>query len=372
MNIGYIAPVVYPFVKGGAEKRIHEVGRRLADRGHEVTIYSRHWWDGPRMTDHAGMTLQSIGPPTELYANGDRRSIKSALGLATRVLVKIKPREHDILATPVAPYFHVTAAKLAGAIRRTPLVVIWHEVWGDYWRQYIGQLGRIGSLVEHGIGRIPHHPVAPSEMTANRLAELGPAREKITVIPNGIDVAAIQNVPEVTEGFDILYAGRLIEDKNVDLLLDSFNRVSDDATMGIIGDGPMREALETQAAKLTCADRVDFLGFLDSYDDVLGHMRAAPTFVSPSVREGFGITLLEAMAADCTVIAVDHPHNASREVVGEAGFVTEPTVEAVAEALGQALAGAKPSRNPVVAAKAYDWEKIIGQIEAYYSEVIHQ
>jgi len=84
----------------------------------------------------------------------------------------------------------------------------------------------------------------------------------------------------------VCFAGRLIEHKNVDLLLKAFDRVAADydATLGIVGDGPERDALEAQADALTHADCVESLGFLDDYEEVLGHMRAADIFSSPSTR----------------------------------------------------------------------------------------
>jgi glycosyltransferase involved in cell wall biosynthesis len=91
---------------------------------------------------------------------------------------------------------------------------------------------------------------------------------------------------------------------------------------------------------------VTFLGFLDEYEDVLGHMRAAQVFVSPSTREGFGITYAEAMAADCIVIAAGHPESAAGEVIGEAGYLVEPTVDGVVEVLDSAIAGSAPRRLP--------------------------
>ncbi|WP_321163489.1 glycosyltransferase [Halorubrum sp. AJ67] len=62
-----------------------------------------------------------------------------------------------------------------------------------------------------------------------------------------------------------------------------------DGTLGIVGDGPERDALEAQADALTHADRIDFLGVLDDDADVCGHMRAADVFCSPNTREGFRI-----------------------------------------------------------------------------------
>jgi hypothetical protein len=46
MKIAYVYDAVYPWVKGGAEKRIYELSRRLAKRGHDVHCYGMKWWQG--------------------------------------------------------------------------------------------------------------------------------------------------------------------------------------------------------------------------------------------------------------------------------------------------------------------------------------
>jgi len=70
----------------------------------------------------------------------------------------------------------------------------------------------------------------------------------------------------------VLFAGRLIERKNVDLLLDAFDAIADehDVTLGVIGDGPERDRLEAQRDSLAHAVAVTLLGFLDDYEDVWG------------------------------------------------------------------------------------------------------
>jgi len=367
MNIAYVAPVVYPFVKGGAEKRIHEIGSRLADRGHEVTIYSRHWWDGPRVREHAGMTLRAIGPDHDIYGMGGRRSITNSVSFTLRALKTIpRSEDYDLYVTPAMPYLHVFASSFMSVVRRTPLVVTWHEAWGDHWYQYMGWSGAIGKGIEWLSGLLPQHVVAPSETTARRLNEFPFVNREVTVIPNGINIDRIRHVSPSDDGFAVLYAGRLIEDKNVQLLLDGFDQLDTDAHLGIVGDGPQSDVLRAHAASLSCRDRVSFLGFLDEYEDVVAHMHAADVFVSPSVREGFGITLLEAMAADCTVITVDHPNSAGSEVVEEAGFAVQPTADAIAARLDESLAGKRPAGDPVLAAREYSWGRVTDQTEAYY------
>jgi glycosyltransferase involved in cell wall biosynthesis len=376
MQITFISNVVYPFVTGGAEKRIHEIGTRLADEGHNVTVYSRHFWDGPKEIPHEGMTLRAVAPAADLYAD-DRRSITEALDFAARVLPSLRRRlardEHDVVVVSVFPYFPVLSTKLASLGTDTPLVTTWHEVWGNYWEEYLGRLAPFGKITEHVTARTPQHPTAISGVTADRLAAIGPDRDRIEIIPNGIDVEQIRTAPLPDRGYDVCFAGRLIEHKNVDLLLKAFDRVAADydATLGIVGDGPERDALEAQADALTHADCVEFLGFLDDYEEVLGHMRAADIFSSPSTREGFGLTFAEAMAADCTVIAADHPDSAADEVIDDAGFLVEPNVDALTEILDRALGGARPETPPREHAQQYDWDAVAKQAETAYRRAVN-
>jgi glycosyltransferase involved in cell wall biosynthesis len=375
MRVAFLTNVVYPFVTGGAEKRIHEIGTRLAERGHDITIYGRQFWDGPSEMTHEGMTLRAVAPATELYT-GDRRSITEALDFATRALPSLRAHlqqnAHDLVVASVFPYFPVFSAKLSALGTEVPLVTTWHEVWGNYWDEYLGRLAPFGKVTEYLTAHTPQYPVAISGITADRLAGLGPDRDTIEIVPNGIDSDQVRTAPLPDSGYDILFAGRLIEHKNVDILLEAFDTVASDydATLGIIGDGPELETLQAQRATLTYADSVDFLEFLEEYEDVLGYMRAADVFASPSIREGFGITFVEAMAADCTVVAADHPDSAADEVIGDAGFLVEPNVTEVAGALDSALSGHHPPEDPPARAARFDWDNIADKAEATYRQAI--
>ncbi|AQL42259.1 hexosyltransferase [Halorientalis sp. IM1011] len=382
MNVCFVSNVVYPFVTGGAQKRVHEIGTRLAEEGHDVTVYGRHFWDGPKEMTHEGMTLRAAAPEAELYEDEGRRSITEAIDFSVRLLPTLRRHidEHDLVVASVFPYFPVLSAELATLPGDTPLVTTWHEVWGDYWDDYLGRLAPGGKLVERVTARVPQHPIAVSGVTADSLATMGPARSEIDVVPNGIDVEQIRGAPlpedswraDGEPGFDVLFAGRLIEDKRVDVLLEAFDAVATDhdATLGIVGDGPERERLQHLADDLDTADRITFLGFLEEYEDVLGHMRVADVFASPSTREGFGITYAEAMAADCLVVGADHPDSAADEVIGDAGLLAEPTVDGVASALRSALSGERPATDPTERAELFDWDAVAEQAESVYRRAV--
>ncbi|QCJ45967.1 glycosyltransferase family 4 protein [Haloprofundus sp. MHR1] len=380
MRVCFVSNVVYPYVTGGAEKRIHEIATRLVAKGHDVTIYGRHFWDGPEEITHEGITLRAVAPATDLYTD-DRRSITEAIDFSARLAIPLRKelstQNHDLVVASVFPFFPILSSKLAGLGTGTPIVTTWHEVWRSYWNDYLGRLAPFGQTIEYLTAHTPQFPIAVSGITADRLAKIGPSRNSIEVVPNGIDISQIDDAPlprdNGQDSYDVLFAGRLISDKNVSLLLDAFDSIADhyDATLGIIGDGPESDRLRKQASKLGCSEQISFLGFLDEYDDVLGHMRAARVFASPSTREGFGITFAEAMAADCTVIAADHPESAASEVIEDAGYLVDPSKEAVADALDRALAGDRPTQNPRSRAQQFDWDNVADQAESAYRRAVN-
>jgi glycosyltransferase involved in cell wall biosynthesis len=151
-------------------------------------------------------------------------------------------------------------------------------------------------------------------------------------------------------------------------LLSAFDELAaeHDLTLGIVGDGPRSDELRDHAQSLTHSDRVTFHGFVEADRDVYGHMRAADVFALPSVREGFGITVLESMAAGCIPVVASHPNSAATEVVGECGFVAEPDVSPLADTLERALTEGDGAPDPVEHARDFDWDQVSAMAEEVY------
>jgi glycosyltransferase involved in cell wall biosynthesis len=369
MKIAYVYDAVYPWIKGGAEKRIYELSRRLVQRGHEVHWYGIKWWSGEEVLLKDGLHLHGVCPPMDLYFKG-RRSYKEALYFAWRTLRSLRGK-YDLIDCQEFPYLPCFSSKLWSIASGAELFITWHEVWGDYWYEYLGPLGSFGVAVEKAVAALGAKNIAVSESTRRGLRSMG--IEEVGVVPNGIDLREIQGVKAEDEGSDFIFAGRLIRDKNVDLLIRSLGLVKEevpDLRCIIIGDGPERGMLENLVHALGLDENVRFLGFLEKHEDVVAQMKASRLFVLPSTREGFGIVVLEANASGLPVVTINHKRNASADLITEGtGFLCEPTCESLASSLLRGLEeGASMRQSCLELAKSYDWGEICLSLEEHYQQ----
>ena len=104
MKIAYVYDVMYPYVKGGAEKRVWEISRRLAKKGHEVHIYGMKYWDGADVFIKEEVYLHGICAPIELYVDG-RRSIKEAMYFARKIILPLTKGDCEIIDCQEFSYF---------------------------------------------------------------------------------------------------------------------------------------------------------------------------------------------------------------------------------------------------------------------------
>ncbi len=367
MKIGYVYDAIYPWVKGGAEKRIYELSRRLAGRGHEVHCYGMKWWPEDETILREGVLLHGICQPMPLYAEG-RRSMKQAAYFAAKVLSI--DADCDVVDCQNFPYLSCFSAKLRYGLEGSEIFITWHEVWGDYWYEYLGRKGIFGRFIEKAAARLTNRNIAVSERTRKDLERLG--AKGIRVVQNGIDWPRIEKIRASEKQSDLVYVGRLVEHKNVDLLLRAIGIVKrsvPDVRAVVIGDGPEMENLKALVSELELNKNVEFTGFLENYDDALALLKSSKAFASPSSREGFGMAALEANACGLPIVTVNHRMNAVSDLVTkETGIVCEPSGEALAEAIKQTLKEGEGMRRQCMdLARRYDWEEICDRAETVYA-----
>ncbi len=373
MKIAFVYDAVYPWIKGGAEKRIYELGKRLAEKGNEVHVFGVKWWEGDDRIENEGIMVHGVCEARELYVNG-RRSISEAVIFSIKLLPHLIREDFDIIDVSAFPYFSCFSAKFVSMVRRTPMTITWHEVWGNYWYEYMGLPGFFGWLVENMVSKLVSESIAVSAMTKKDLKSLGV--DCIHIVPNGIDLKRIANIPPAGDECDIIFVGRLIKEKKADVLLEAVDYVRKmlpDVKCHVIGSGPEKEQLLKFAVERRLQDNVKFFEFMEYYE-VIARIKSSRLFVLPSSREGFGTVVIEAFACGVPVVTVKSKHNAAYELVNEdTGFVVNPDAKELGEAIcilikDDALRE-KMSAAAVARAQDYDWDRMVRKLTYLYEKL---
>jgi glycosyltransferase involved in cell wall biosynthesis len=227
--------------------------------------------------------------------------------------------------------------------------------------------------------RLPDGIVAISQKTRGDLIKCKVRPERIDVIPVGIDLERIIKIAPAARTTDVLFAGRLIHEKRVDLLLNAIAIAKTEVPMiscAIVGDGPERGTLEDLAATLGLDESVTFTGFVDQ-DVLTAHMKSSKVFVLPSVREGFGLVIIEANACKLPVISIRHEMSAARELVrdGVNGFLIgkispREIAEAILKLVTDDALREQLAENGFEMSKKYAWSDISKSVIGTYEKLI--
>lgn len=155
-----------------------------------------------------------------------------------------------------------------------------------------------------------NHVIAVGEGVADDLNQnFSVPRARMSVIGNPIDGPRLRNLaqeqPCIALPDDyVLGVGRLVPNKNFDLVIRAYAQAQIDPSLVLLGQGPEEQALRSRVAEFGLEDRVIFAGFVKNPYPFMSRARA---LVSGSRAEGFPNTLIEAMAVGCPVIATDCP-----------------------------------------------------------------
>ena len=220
------------------------------------------------------------------------------------------------------------------------------------------------------------HICVVSESMGKRCQELGVVSTPVSIISMGVDLKTrFFPVPDVHRRRNrIIYVGRLVEKKGVKYLIDSIKIIREtlsDVELIIVGDGPLRQSLETQVNNLSLSSNIVFKGGLKQ-ERLPALYSSAAISVLPSVidsygdQEGLGLTVIEAMGCECAVVASSL--DAVKDIItdGKTGVFFEPgNADQLAEKI-QALLSDDEARNIIAKSgrdyvvNRYDWS-IIGE-----------
>lgn len=339
---------------GGAEKYIHEIGKRLAKK-HEVSLFCSRYPGALEKEEIDGIEIIRSGGRFTTYIHA-----------AMKYLGSLRKMDYDVIVDDIngVPFF-------TPLYSRKPIVAIIHHIagWEIFRRELPLPLAIIGYLCERSVSYVYKNCkfVTVSDSTKEELKKFGIRENNITVIPNGIDLNP--HLGEKSEKPLMIYFGRIKNYKRIDHVLKAFSIVKrkiPDVKLVIAGRGDVTN-LRNLAKNLNIDGSVMFMGEVNEGQKI-EILSSAWVYVIASTKEGWGISVIEANACGTPAIAYDVPGLRDSIKHGYNGLLVEDgNIEALADAIVNLIKDddlrEELSRNAIEWAEQFSWDKSTEKFE---------
>jgi len=312
----------------------------------------------------------------------------SFTGSLLNKLIGVKS-EYDLVEFSQTPVLHLG---LAGIVRRSKvgriarLVCHVNEVWpAYYWIRYAGLAGGIlgFGLERYAFGRFDHL-ITISHFNRERMVNRGLDGNRITVIrPGGVDIEEMDRVEGSDSLYDLIFVGRLVKEKGVELLPSLVSRLEDllgrKVRMAIVGTGPESERLRKESSEFDVLGSITFFDRIESQSELYSLLKSSRIFVYPAAPEGgWSLAMLEANAAGLPVVSSARNDIGTSEEIIKQGIngVIVPSCSAAsfAETIGRLLESqdtlTKLSASSREYARLFDWNVIGSQTIDLYRRLV--
>jgi glycosyltransferase involved in cell wall biosynthesis len=313
--------------------------------------------DGPGAYDVA---VTSTAPTTDLALLPARERV-TVSGSSARRLALDLPSAMRRLGTPVV------LVQYTVPVSRVPAVVMVHDLSFEDPRAAewlpLGTRARYRASIRASVGRAAH-VLTVSEYSRRDLVErYGLAPECVTLAPNAVDPRFAELVQATPEARDrrptVLAVGNVLPRKNLGVVAQAVRLLrerGEDVVLRVVGTVPASGRAEAEAVRARLGTAVEMTGYV-TQAQLAREMRSAHVLAFPSLFEGFGIPVLEAMSADLPVVVADR--TSLPEVVGNAGLVVPAEDPAAwADVLHEVLNGAVGTRLAAAGRerlREFDW-----------------
>lgn len=351
MRICVVNPFFHPY-DGGIERRMREVEKRLSE-DYEIHVVT---------SKLKGTEKYDVVDGIEVHRLPSRymRIYNPPMVFTRGIEEKIQDLNPDLI------HFHYRWAPgytkaIASFLDKIPVVFTWHNYFGEGsgWMKPLSLLN--DEFFKHYFANKCDRIICVSKYLKKQISNQGIPEENLKVIYNGINLEK----PSREEEDFILYVGRLVQTKGLDVLADAMKEVEENLL--ICGKGPC-------SSEFRGIENVELLGFV-SEDKKNELLRKCKFLVLPSKSESFGIVLLEAMVVGKPVVA--SYVGGIPEVVGNAGLLVPPgSPRKLSSAINTLLSDdelrselGKKSWNR---AKLFSWDKIASQVKEVYENVLSE
>ena len=356
---------------GGMQSHTGQLTRALDGCGVAQTVVTA-WRPGAARSELLG------GRSRVLRLGGPIRHLRQLYAPAAALAVPGLAAGTDLVHVHLGEDLAVVPLGLLAGRRRRPVVLTVHCSLRHTLQAGGGRglaLSTVGAALESVGERQADAVIVLTRRLADRLLAEGVDPGRVHVIPSGVDLRRFARpLPDPAPALPrprVLFVGRLAAQKGVTTLLEAVPLLRSPAAVVLVGDGPLRPALERQAARLG-PGRVRFQGFVP-HAEVPAWLAAADVLVLPSVYEELGSVLLEAMAAGLPVVA--SAVGGIPDALGPAGrLVPAGDPAALAAAVDQVLDDPALAAELAAAARrraaAFSWDTLAEQVLEVYRQVV--
>lgn len=353
MHVCIVYDCLFPWTHGGVERWHRQLALAIVAAGHDVTYVTRKQWGDDAPAGIPGVRIVAVSDGGPLYGAEGQRRVSPTVRFGAGVFVHLMRhrRRYDVIHTCSFPYFSLLGIRLGLVGSKVPIGVDWFEVWSkEYWRSYLGRAGgTVGWLVQRLCLRLSRLSLVYSQLAERGVSASSPGA--ILRLPGllGNGRGSVSPALDPPSEPHVVYVGRHIPEKHVTAIPAAVARAREvlpSLRATILGEGPDQGTVRDEIRRYGLASVISLPGFVDqqAMDSIL---RTATCLVQPSMREGYGLVVVEAAAWGTPVIVVAWPDNAAVELIspGVNGFVARSTAPAeLAQAMVAAHAGGRALR----------------------------
>jgi glycosyltransferase involved in cell wall biosynthesis len=343
---------------GGSERYVENIAEQLTARGHRVTVVCAGYAGASRVELRGGVTFVRLGGRLSVYVQAALAYVGGALGLGPLSRRRLGRPDVIVDVGNGMPF-------LSPLYARIPVIELVHHVHRYEWPAVMGPtLARIGWWLESWLAPRVYRRcryVTVSEASRADLILLGVDESRITVIHNGTPPVAGEPVPRDAHP-SLLVLCRLVPHKRVEMALRAVAALAPTTpavTLTIAGQGWWERPLRELASSLGITDRVHFAGFVpeEAKHELFSRAWVALT---PSYREGWGLTIVEAGARGTPTVAMAGAGGVAEAVVdGETGLLATDEnhfIALIGELLGDETRREALGMMAAKHAQSFTWE----------------
>ena len=306
-KIAFVSDVAYPWTKGGMEA-IHCLEMKELARNNEVYCFCMRFGGMKKEFFKDGIHYITAGKASsaELYTEKGTRSIALARRFASALPNALKPYHFDLVYANSFPYLHLKAVKAYCRANSSRLALDVAEVWDlKRWKDYLGRVKGIAAYhyAKNALKGADAY-VANSSSTAKDLANAGIPKGKITVLAPVID---LKTIPKPAKKQPVvIYAGRLIKEKRLDLWIDAVakaHKLNTKIKGLIVGSGPEEAAIKKMIKPYS------FIKMKKPYSSkaqLYSTIGKSMAMLNMSEREGLSVITIESAALGTTPVLPDY------------------------------------------------------------------